>query len=114
MQVNINVCVGRQGISVEKTSERIERRGWICVQQRIAQPGLTNLADRDVLSLVDRITETRFPAPGRKVIANESHFATQGNIEELVTVSEFFTPSAGLVEAAEPDPGSDRNQIGRA
>ena len=110
MQVNINVCVGRQRVSVEKPSERIERRGWICIQQRIAQPGLTNLADRDVLSLVDRITETRFPAPGLKVIANKSHFATQANIEELVPVSEFFTPWAGIVEAAEPDPGSDRNR----
>src|SRR5439155_25153866 len=58
MQGNINACVGRQGISVKKTSERIERRGWICIQQRIAQPGLANLADRDVLAFVDRITET--------------------------------------------------------
>src|SRR5206468_9663367 len=31
MQVNINVCVGRQRVSVEKPSERIERRGWICI-----------------------------------------------------------------------------------
>src|SRR6267154_6016168 len=110
MQVNINACVGRQGISVEKTSERIERRGWICIQQRIAQPGLSNLADRDVLSLVDRITETRFPAPGLKVIANESHFATQANVKQLVPIGEFFTPWAGIVEAAEPDSGSHRNR----
>src|SRR5215471_2896572 len=110
MEVNINLCVGRQGVSVEKASERIKRRGWICIQQRIAQPGLTNLAHGDVLPLVERITETPFPTPSLKVIANPAQFTPQANIEELIPIGEFFTPWAGIVEAAEPDAGGDRNR----
>src|SRR5439155_188906 len=43
-------------------------------------------------------------------MANESHFATQANVKQLVPVGEFFTPWAGIVEAAEPDSGSHRNR----
>src|SRR5262249_26266363 len=107
---NINPCSGCRGVLMEKASERVERRSWICIQQRIAQPGLTSLADRDLLPVVARITETPFPAPSLEVIANPPHFTPQTDIKELIPIGELFTAWAGIVKAAEPDPGGDRNQ----
>src|SRR6266446_6606448 len=110
MQCDINSSPGHPGVWVEKATKRIKRRGRICIQQRIAQPGLANLADGQVLSFISRITETSFPVPSLEVIGNPSHFTTQTHVEELVPVSEFFAPRAGIIEAAEANPGGYRNR----
>src|SRR6266404_1379279 len=111
MQCDINPSPGHPAVWVEKATKRIKRRGRICIQQRIAQPGLAHFANGDVLSFVARVPETSFPVPRLEVIGNPSHFTPQTDVEELVPVSEFFAPGAGIVEAAEPDPGGDRNRI---
>ena len=110
MQGNINSLPGRRGVLAEKATERIKRRGRICVQEGIAQPGLAHFANGQVLSFVAGVTETRFPVPRLEVIANISHLTPQADIEELVPVSEFFTPYTGIVNAAEPNPGGQRNR----
>src|SRR6267143_5084773 len=111
MQCDINPSPGHPGVWVEKATKRIKRRGRICVEQRVAQSRLANFADGQVLPFVARVTETSFPVPRLEVIGNPSHFTTQADVEELVPVSEFFASGAGIVNAAEPDPGGDRNRI---
>src|ERR1700693_5649320 len=98
MQGNVNSAPGGRSVLVEKATERIKGGGWICVQQGISQPGLAGFAYRQVLSLVARVTETGFPAPGLKVIRNPSHLTAQADVEELVPVSELFVPWTGIVQ----------------
>src|SRR6266404_9930885 len=109
MQCDINSSPGHPAVWVEKATKRIKRRGRICIQQRIAQPGLAHFADGDVLPFVARVPETRFPVPRLEVIGNPSHFTAQADVKQLVPIGEFFTPWAGIVDAAEPDAGSKRS-----
>src|SRR6266436_1429750 len=111
MQCDINPSPGHPAVWVEKATKRIKRRGRICIQQRIAQPGLAHFADGDVLPFVARVPETRFPVPRLEVIGNPSHFTAQADVKQLVPIGEFFAPWARIVKAAEPDPGGDRNRI---
>ena len=83
----------------------------ICVQEGIAQPGLAHFADGQVLSFVARVTETDLPVPRLQVIAKFSHLTPQADIEELVPVGEFLGPYAGIIDAAEPNPGGQRNRL---
>src|SRR5437867_10271363 len=98
MQSHINSLSGPRAVLTEKATERIKCRGRVCIQQGVAQPRLTHFANRDVLSLVARIAETHFPVPRLEVIAKFSHLATQTDVEELIPVSELFTPRAGIVD----------------
>src|SRR4029077_7559904 len=100
---------GRRGVLAEKPTERIKCSGRICVQQGIAQPGLAPFPNGEIPSFVARITETHFPVPCLKVVANFSHLTPQTNVKELVPVSDFFVPWTGIVNAAEPNPGGHRN-----
>src|SRR5437868_11140082 len=111
MQCDIDLSPGHSGVLVEKPTEWIKRCVWICGQQCVPQPGLAHFANGQVLSLIARITETQFPVPRLKVISKFSHLTTQADVEELVPVSEFFTPCAGVVNAAKPNPGSQRNRL---
>src|SRR6266699_1621760 len=110
MQGDINGLSGSRAVLAEKATERIKRRGRICVEQGIAQSRLAHFANGQVLPFVARVTETHFPVPGLEIIPKFSHLTTQTDVEELVPVSEFFTPCAGIVNAAEPNPGSKRNR----
>src|SRR4029077_20934409 len=110
MQGNVNPAPGGRSVLVEKTTEGIKRRGRICVQQGVAQPGLAGFAYRQVLSLVARVTETHFPIPCLEVIAKFSHLTTQPDVEELIPVSELFVPWTGIVQAAEPNTSGQRNR----
>src|SRR6266545_8316173 len=106
MQGNIDFLPRRTGVLAEEATERIKRRGRICVQQGIAQPGLAHFANGQVLSLVAGITEAHFPVPRLEVIPKFSHLATQTYIEELVPVSELLASGASVVNAAEPNTSS--------
>src|SRR5437762_2082210 len=110
MQCHIDSLPGYRGVLAEKPTKGIKRRVWVCAEEGIAQPGLAHFADGEVLSLVERVTETHFPVPGLEVIAKLAHLATQADVEELVPVSELLTSGAGIVNAAEPNPGSHRNR----
>ena len=108
MQGDINSASRRRGVLVEKATERIKRSGRICIQQGVAQPGLADFANGEVLSLVARVTETHFPVPRLEVIAKFAHLTPQPDVEELVPVSELFVPWTGIVNAAKPNPGGYR------
>src|SRR5437870_1610243 len=109
MQSHINSLPGSRGVLAEKATERIKRRGRIGVQQGIAQPRLADFANGQVLSLVAGITETHFPVPRLKVIAEFSHLTTQTDVEELVPVSELLTPWTRVVGATKPNTSSHRH-----
>src|SRR5215831_14292478 len=108
MQGDINLFPSRLGVVGIEIQERIKRRGWIAVQKRLAQSGLADLANGQVLSFVPRVTETSFPIPRLKIIGDPSHFATQPDVKQLVPVSELFAPWTGVVNAAEPNTSGDR------
>src|SRR5262249_25236759 len=58
MQSNINSLPGPRAVLTEKAAEWIKRRGWVRVQQGIAQSWLAHFANGQVLSFVARVTET--------------------------------------------------------
>src|SRR5262249_40451430 len=111
MQCHINSLPRCAGVLVEKAAKRIKRRGRICIQQRIAQPGLARFANGQVLSFVARVTEPHFPVPRLEVIANLSHLTAQANVEQLVPVSGVFVPYARIVDGAEANSRSQRNRL---
>src|SRR4029434_2766945 len=86
--------------------ERIKRRSRIRIQQRFPQSNLADLAYRQIMPLVPRVTKTGFPVPSLEVIAKFSHFTFQSNIKESVPVGEMFASFAGVVNATEPNPSS--------
>src|SRR5262249_15527989 len=108
MQGDVNLLPGRLGVVGIDIQERIKRRGWIAVQKRLAQSGLADLANGQVLSFVPRVTETSFPITRLKIIGDPSHFTTQPHVKQLVPVSEFFAPWAGVVNTTKPNTSGDR------
>src|SRR5882724_6263743 len=106
MQSHINGLPGSRGVLAEKATERVKRRGRICVQQGVAQPGLAHFANGQVLSFVARVTETHFPVPRLEVIPKFSHLATQTDVKELVPVSELLASGASVVDATKSNASS--------
>src|SRR5215208_6037264 len=100
MQRNINSASGRLAVVAKQAKERIERNGWIRTQQRLPQSRLADLAYRQILPLVPRITETRFPVPSLEIIGKFSHLTTEPDVKETVPVAELFTSLTGVVDAA--------------
>src|SRR6266481_1202390 len=113
MQSNINSLPGCRRVLAGEIQERIKRGGRIRIQQRASQPGLANFANGQVLSLVNGVTETRFPVPRLEVISNPSHFTSQANIEELVPIGEFFESWTRIVNTTKPNTSSHRETTGR-
>src|ERR1700752_111914 len=109
MQGDIDSLSRRAAVLAEKAAERVKRCVPVCIQQRVSQSGLTYFANGQVLSFVAGVTETSFPVPRFEVVGNPSHLAAQADVEELVPVSEFLGPYAGVIEATEANPGGQRN-----
>src|SRR5262249_32178407 len=61
---------------------------------------------RQILPLITRITETGFPVPGFKIIAEFSHLTVEPNVKESIPVSELFTSRPGIVNPSKPNPSS--------
>src|SRR5262249_5499630 len=110
MQCDIDSLPGRPGVLAEKATKGIKRRGRICVQQGIAQPGLADFANGQILSLIARVTETHFPIPCLEIVGELSHLTAQTDVKQLVPVSEFFMSWTGVVKAAEPNSSGQWNR----
>src|SRR5262245_35313953 len=110
MQCDINSLPGRSGVWVEESAKRIKCCGWVRIEQRVPQPRLAGFADGEVLPFVPRITETGFPVPGLEVIRNPAHLTPEAHVEELIPIGKLFISWTGIGNAAEPNPGSHRNQ----
>src|SRR5436309_457955 len=108
MQSDVNGLPSRLGVVGVEIQERIKRRGWIGVQQRLPQARLTDFANGQVLPLVSGVTETGFPVPRLEIIAKFAHLTLEPDVKELVPVSEFFASWTGVVDTAEPNTGSYR------
>src|SRR5881275_2024043 len=106
MQGNINSASGRLAVLTKQAKERIERSGGIRTQQRLPQSRLADLAYRQILPLVPRITETRFPVPSLEIIGKFSHLTTEPDVKETIPVGELLTPVSGVVNTAKPNPSS--------
>src|SRR5713101_212840 len=106
MQGDINPSSGGLSVIGIGIQERIKRRGWIRIQQRVPQPGLADLAYGQVLPLVPRVTEARFPVPSLEIIAKFSHLTLQPDVEKSIPVSELLASGAGVVNATKPNPRS--------
>src|SRR6266478_2909380 len=100
MQGNINSAPGCLAVVAKEAEERIKRRGWIRIQERVLQSRLAGLAYRQILPLVPGITETRFPVPSLEIIAKFSHLTTQPDVEKGIPVGELFMAETGIVNAA--------------
>src|SRR5205814_7916639 len=109
MQDNINSASGRLAVVAKQAKERIKRRGRIRIQERVPQPRLADLAYRQILPLVPRITETRFPVPSLEIATKLAHFAAQPDVKETIPVGELFTSLTGVVDAAKSNPCSYRS-----
>src|SRR5438132_6225663 len=110
MQGDINSLSGHLAVGTEEPTERIKRRGRVRIQERVAQPRLADLAYGQVLPLVPGITETRFPVPSLEIIAKFAHLTAKPGVKQSIPVSYLVTPGTGVVNAAEPNAGSDRNR----
>src|SRR5438067_8441780 len=106
MQGDVNSAPGGLGVVGSEIQERIKRRSWIRIQKCFPQSRLADFANGQVLPLVPRITEARFPVPRFEVIAKFSHLATQPHVEERIVVSEFFMSGTSIVNAAIKSPCS--------
>src|SRR4029077_20942372 len=100
MQGNINSASGGLAVVAKDAKERIKRRGRIRIQERVPQPRLADLAYRQILPLVPRIAETRFPVPSLEIIAKFAHLTTEPDVKETIPVGELFTSLTGVVDAA--------------
>src|SRR5207248_7788007 len=98
MQVNINSGPGRPGVVSSEIQERIKCRSWVCIQKRFPQSRVTDIAGRQILSVVQGITKTQVPIPSLEIIAKFSHFAAQANIESIIVVSELVISRTGVVD----------------
>src|SRR5215471_21361593 len=103
MQCDIHSLPRRSGVLAEKAAKGIKGGGRICIQQGIAQPGLADFANGQILSLIARVTETHFPIPCLEIVGELSHLTTQPDVEQLVPISEFFMSWTSIVDAAEPN-----------
>src|SRR5882672_8394460 len=109
MQSDVNGLSGRLGVVGAEIQERIKRRGWVRVQQRVPQSRLADFANGQVLPLVSGVTETGFPVPRLEIVAKFAHLPAQSDVEELVPVSEFFAPWTGIIDTAKANSCSHRD-----
>src|SRR5262245_43342409 len=108
MQVYISPRYRRIRIATKEAHEGIKGRSRVRIQQRVSQPGLADLAQRQVLTLVASVAEAQFPVPRLEIIAKFSHLTFQSNIEQVIPVSEFLTSEACVLNGTEPDASSHR------
>src|SRR5438067_3455301 len=108
MQVHINLGPGGPRIMASKIQERIERRGWVCAQQRLSQTGLADLSNRQFLAFTTRPPETSLPTPSLEKVGNPSHLTSKADIKNVIIVGELFVPRAGVIDASEPNTGGHR------
>src|SRR5262245_34914408 len=108
MQVDVNPVYRRIRIATKETQERVKRRGWVRIQQRVSQTRLADLTQGQVLSFVASVTEAQFPVPGLKIIAELAHLALQPNIKDVIPVGKLLASKTSVVNAAEPDASSHR------
>src|SRR5438067_520602 len=101
MQVHINLGPGGPRIMASKIQERIERRGWVCAQQRLSQTGLADLSNRQFLAFVTCPPETSLPTPSLEKVGNPSHLTSKADIKKVIIIGELFVPRAGIVNPAE-------------
>src|SRR5438128_8299799 len=106
MQCNINPANRGFSVATEESKERIKRRGWVRTQQRVPQSRLAHIAYRQILPLIPGITETGFPVPGLKIVAELCHLTLEPNVKESIPVSELFTSRPGVVNSTKPNPSS--------
>ena len=108
MQVDVNPRSGRLGVVGREIQERIKCRGRVRIQKCFPQSRLADFADGQILPFVPGITETQLPVPSLEIIAKFSHLTTQPNVEKGIPVGELFMSGTGVVNAAKPNPCSDR------
>src|SRR6516165_7422984 len=108
MQSNVNSRSGRSSVVSIEIEERIKRRSWVRIQQRIPQPGLADFADGQILPFVPGIAKSRFPVPTLEIIAKFSHLSSQPDVKQRIPVGEFFMSGTSVVNAAKPNACSDR------
>src|SRR5207248_5194683 len=72
----------------------------------LSQSKLADFANGQVLPLVPRITEARFPVPRFEVIAKFSHLTTQPHVEKGIPVSELFMSGTSVGNTAKKNPCS--------
>src|SRR6476659_3167444 len=106
MQGNINLGSSRLAVATTKAKEWIKRRGRVCIQERLPQPNLADLAYRQILSFVPGITEPGFPVPCLEIITKLSHLALKPDVEKGIQIGELLTPVTRVVNAPKPNPGS--------
>src|SRR4029453_6812967 len=109
MQVHIYPTPGHIRVGAEETTEWVERCGWVRVQQCVAQTGLADVADRQVLSLIPRVTESHLPVPGFEIVAKFPHLTFQPHVKEVIPVGNLVGSLAGVLNGAEPNARSDRH-----
>src|SRR5262249_1879976 len=110
MQCDIDSLPRRSGVLAEKATKWIKGGGRICIQQGIAQPGLADFANGQILSFIAGITETHFPITCLEIVGELSHLTAQTDVEQLVPVSEFFMSWTRVVKAAEPNSSGQWNR----
>src|SRR5256714_11682188 len=108
MQVDISPGYRRIRIATKDAQERIKGRGRVCIEQRVSQTRLADLANGQVLSLVASVTEAQFPVPRLEIIAEFSHLTLKSDVEEHIPVGKLFVPGAGVVNATKPNTSSHR------
>src|SRR4051812_28368034 len=109
MQSNINCAPRGLAVAAKEAKERIKRRGWVRIQERVSQSGLASFADGQILSLVSGITKASFPVPRLEVVAKFSHPTLDPDVEKTIPVSELLASLTGVVNAAKPNTSSDRD-----
>src|SRR2546430_594099 len=104
MQSNINSTSRRAAVTAKDAKERIKRRGWVCIQERLPQSRLAHLAYGQVLSLVPGITKACFPVPSLEIIAKFSYLTAEPGVKETIPVGELFTSLTRVVNCTKPNP----------
>src|SRR5260370_29071489 len=100
MQVDVNSEPSRLGNVIVEVKERIKCSSRVRIKKCYPQSRLASFADGQVLPLVPRITETKFPVPRLEIIAKFSHLSAQANIEQIIVVSELFMSRTCVVNTA--------------
>src|SRR5712691_12867969 len=108
MQSDIDSLPGRRGVVSSEIQEWIECSGRVRIQKCFPQSRLADFADRQILPLVQGITETSFPVPSFEIIDKFAHFTAQANIHQIIVVSELFVSRTGVVNGAKLNSGSYR------
>src|SRR6516165_10759090 len=106
MQGDINLGSSRLAVAATQAKERIERRGRVRIQECLPQANLADLACRQILSFVPRVTEAGFPIPCLEILAKLSHLTLKSDVEKGIPIGELFTPVTSVVNSPKPHPSS--------